>query len=132
MGISKELIFLVIFSAVVIILFADIHEVTHQTINKYYGCDSNIIWDFLEPQMYQDMLDGKMPAFMHTTSYCVQSESQILAHSMNEVVGYNIMLILQIMFIFMVYTSISIIKNKNITIKLHKKRKGAPNVIILK
>jgi hypothetical protein len=134
MGLLRNQIIVVsIFSLFLILMFSQIHEVTHQTINTYYGCDSNIIWNFLEPEMYQETLSGGSPAFMSTHSDCNEvPETMILAHSINEVVGYNIMTLLELFFIFCISVSFFIIKGKNITIKLHKKRKGAPNVIIIK
>ena len=131
--IINQMIVIALFSVAMIFIFAEIHEVTHQTINTYYGCDSNIVWAFLEPQMYQDLLSGGTPAFMYTHSDCNEApETMVLAHSINEIVGYNIMTLIELFFIFCVSMSFFILKGKNITIKLHKKRKGAPNVIILK
>jgi hypothetical protein len=55
------------------------HEVTHGQIYKYYGCE-NVSYGINSKGAYTSCLDENR----------VQSASEILAHSQNEIVGYNI------------------------------------------
>ena len=57
------------------------HELVHQTIFSYYGCESEIV------------LFDKSKGFNSYTipdENCVYEDSMILAHSINEIVGYTI------------------------------------------
>lgn len=67
----------------------------------------------------------------HWDSNCAQSESQILAHSMNESIGYNLVPLLEIIiilfFTFIILRSSE--KPPEIKINLKKKKKGNLTVV---
>jgi len=120
------------FAALVIFLLSQVHEVTHVQIGSYYGCDGRIVWDFLDVnKSFTELMNGEQTAFMstHWDSNCMMTESQTLAHSMNEVVGYNVILMLELIFIMIVF---SMMFGKKIMIRLHKKRKGKMQIVEMK
>ena len=102
------IIFAFIFAIMVMLMFSQFHEVTHYQIGKYYGCNGEIHWDFLDfNKSYTETMDGELTAFMstHWNEDCIQSESQILAHSINEIIGYNVMPILEMILILLFMNS---------------------------
>jgi disulfide bond formation protein DsbB len=123
-----RMIYILVISFILIGLFAQIHEVTHVQIGKYYGCENGrIAWDFLDTnKLITETFNGGQPAFMSTNwdSDCNMTDNQILAHSMNEVIGYNIVPLLELIFVAVLMIGYIILRSKNVTIKLHKKKKG--------
>lgn len=91
----------IIFCIMVIMLFSYSHESTHQQINTYYGCDSTIEFTFLMPEKY---VNGLPHAFMATIpdKNCNFTEGMVIAHSFNEVIGYNVMPILELVLMLFV------------------------------
>lgn len=91
-----------VFAVVIYFLFCQVHEVTHYQIGKYFGCNGEIRWDFLDAnKSFTELLNGQQTAFMstHWDSNCIQSETQMLAHSINEIIGYNVMPVLELILI---------------------------------
>ena len=113
---------------------SQVHEVTHKQIGKYYGCEATINWDFLDGNSINELLNGEQTAFMstHWDSNCQMTESQTLAHSINEVIGYNVMLVLEVMLILMMMMIMVFVDGKDIVINLRKKRRRPPNILIIK
>lgn len=70
---------LYVFLALLIFGLIAMHEITHYQILKYYGVDDENIYFFANWQMVGLYYEGEC------------NDSCQLAHSINEVVGYNIM-----------------------------------------
>jgi hypothetical protein len=81
-----------------------------------------------------ELLSGEQTAFMstHWDSNCQMTESQTLAHSINEVIGYNVMLVLEVMLILMMMMIMVFVDGKDIVINLRKKCRRPPNILIIK
>ena len=122
-----KIIGMAIISIIIVILFSQIHEVTHKQIGSYYGCDGNIQWDFLDSNTYIKLINGDNAAFMstHWDTNCEQTESQVLAHSINEVIGYNVMLVLELILILLISNTMFRIEKESISIEVHDKTKEA-------
>lgn len=134
MGIIKQLLFMFFFALLIIFLMSQVHEVTHKQIGKYYGCDGTIVWDFMDGNSINELLSGEQTAFMstHWDSNCQMTESQTLAHSINEVIGYNVMLVLEVMLILMMMIIMILVDGKDVVVNIRKKRNRPPNIFIIK
>jgi len=122
----KKCVAIALFSIVVVFMFSQIHEVTHKQIGSYYGCKGDIQWDFLDVNTtITELQAGENTAFMstHWDSNCQMTESQILAHSVNEVVGYNIMLALELILILIAMATIFKGEKDPVVIEIHDKTK---------
>ena len=133
----KKLVIIFLFTVMMIFMFSQIHEVTHYQIGHYYGCDGEIKWDFLDiNKTITKMYQGDQVAFMSTNwdGNCQMSEIQTLAHSMNEVIGYNVVPLLEIImcliFTFLILRSSE--KPPEIKINIKKKKKGNLTVVDIK
>ena len=85
--IIKEVFFIIILLAV----FVYLHEATHYAINLNFGCDK-LEFDF----------DGLGIVSTIDPSSCI-NDDVLLAHSINEIVGYNIMPFLLLIIIIISY-----------------------------
>lgn len=56
----KQLVVIFLFSIITILMFSQIHEITHYQIGKYYGCQGEIQWDFLDVnKSFVELSQGK-------------------------------------------------------------------------
>ena len=73
--------FMLFFLCIILLLGIVVnHEITHGQIMKYYGCD-NVSFGVTWKGAYTQCLEQEHK----------QSVTELLAHSQNEIIGYNIM-----------------------------------------
>tara|TARA_R100001530_G_scaffold116916_1_gene84044 strand:- start:1109 stop:1423 length:315 start_codon:yes stop_codon:yes gene_type:complete len=82
-----EYLFISFVSIGLIFSFGYMHEVTHQTIYKYYGIESRI-----------ELFSGFPHMLTIAEKRCPPNTNCGLAHNINEIVGYHLMII----FVFMI------------------------------
>ncbi len=73
----RTIIFMVVVYVFFIHSFAMYHELSHQAIFKYYGCDSEI---FMSPLVYQTIPEPG----------CVITPEMRELHAWNEIIGYHL------------------------------------------
>jgi hypothetical protein len=125
----KKLFLIAGFAILLIFMFSQIHEITHYEIGRGFGCKGTIVWDFLDVnKVITETFNGEQTAFMstHWDSNCLRTEAHAQMQAMNEIIGYNIIPLLELILI-MFFTYIII--GPPIIINLKKKKKGNITVV---